>query len=137
MQRIIGKYTGDKPGPLIVITAAMHGNEPAGVKALDLLFKMLEVEPITRPGFSYRGEIIGILGNISAFSQQKRYIKKDINRCWYPEYIAQLLQKDKNDLKDEDFEIRDILDTIGDEIDRLKPSRLFLLDLHLLSLYSL
>jgi succinylglutamate desuccinylase len=130
MHRIIGKYTGDKPGPLIVITAAMHGNEPAGVKALDLLFKMLEVEPITRPGFSYKGEIVGLLGNIPAFSQQKRYIKKDINRCWHPAYIDQLLQKDKNDLRDEDFEIRDILDTIGEEINRLKPSRLYLLDLH-------
>ena len=130
MQRIIGKYTGNDPGPLIIITAAMHGNEPAGVKALDLLFKMLEVEPITRPDFRYKGEIIGILGNIPAYRQNKRYISKDINRCWNPNYISQLLQKEKNNLKDEDYEVRDILDTISVEIDRVKPTKLYLLDLH-------
>lgn len=130
MQRIIGKYNGNAPGPLVVITAAMHGNEPAGVKALDLLFKMLEVEPITKPDFSYHGEILGIIGNMAAYQQKKRFISKDINRCWHPEFITHLLKENINNLKDEDAEIREILDVITAEIEISKPDKLYLLDLH-------
>ena len=130
MNRIIGKYKGSEPGPLLVITAAMHGNEPAGVKALDLLFKMLEVEPITNPDFKYNGEIIGLIGNVKAYTEKKRFVQKDINRCWHRDYVNKLLQKDKSILQNEDFEIRDILDSVSDEINRTNPDKLYLLDLH-------
>ncbi len=130
MNRVIGKFKGTEPGPLLVITAAMHGNEPAGVRALDLLFKMLEVEPITNPDFIYKGEIIGIIGNLQAFHEGKRYIKKDLNRSWDVEHIEKVVKAEKSDLQDEDFEIRDILDTVYDEIIRVGPNKLYLLDLH-------
>ncbi len=129
-ERIIGKYKGNEPGPLLVITGGMHGNEPAGVRALDLLFKMLEVEPITNPNFSYKGEIIGIIGNLQAFKNGKRFIQKDINRSWEPDFIRNLKQMDKDQLRDEDLEIRDILDIIDEEIIRVDPDELYLLDLH-------
>ena len=130
MQRIIGKYKGSESGPLLIITAAMHGNEHAGVKALDLLFKMLEVEPIRNPDFTYKGEIIGLIGNVKAYGLKKRYISKDINRCWEPEFVQQLLKQDKTKLEDEDFEIRDILDIVYEEIGRVFPDKIYLLDLH-------
>jgi len=129
-ERIIGKYKGTAPGPLLVITAAMHGNEPAGVLALDLLFKMLEVEPITNPDFIYRGEIIGIIGNLEAYNQGKRYIEKDINRCWFPDQIENLKAEKIENLKYEDREIRDILDIIGKELAETHADKLYLLDLH-------
>lgn len=129
-QRIIGKYKGNEPGPLLVITGGMHGNEPAGVRALDLLFKMLEVEPITNPDFTYKGEIIGIIGNLQAYKMGKRFIQKDINRSWEPEFIQNLKHSDKDQLHDEDWEIRDILDVIDEEIMRVGPDELYLLDLH-------
>ena len=103
--RVIGKYIGNASGPLLVITAAMHGNEPAGVKALDLLFKMLEVEPITNPDFVYHGEMIGLIGNLSAFNQKKRYIQKDINRSWLPKHINFIKSADISSLSDEDQEM--------------------------------
>ena len=130
MDRVIGKYKGAEDGPLLVITAGMHGNEPAGVKALELLFKMLEVEPITNPDFVYKGEIIGIIGNLSAFQLGKRFISKDINRCWEPDYINKIKDAQKSFLKDEDLEIKEILDAILHEINRLSPTKMFLLDLH-------
>lgn len=129
-ERIIGKYKGTAPGPLLVISAAMHGNEPAGVLALDLLFKMLEVEPITNPDFIYRGEIIGIIGNLEAYHQGKRYIEKDINRCWFPDQIENLKAEKIENLKYEDKEIRDILDIIGKELAETHADKLYLLDLH-------
>ena len=52
-QRLIDRYTHDLNGPLLIVMAAMHGNEPAGVRALEYLFKMLEVEPITNHNFQF------------------------------------------------------------------------------------
>lgn len=128
--RIIGKYVGNAPGPLLVITAAMHGNEPAGVKALDLLFKMLEVEPITNPDFTYHGEIIGLIGNLSAFNNKKRFIQKDINRSWFPLHIDFIKSANKASLKDEDLEMREILDILIKELSETHAEKLYLLDLH-------
>lgn len=128
--RIIGKYKGTEPGPLLVITAAMHGNEPAGVRALDLLFKMLEVEPISNPDFVYKGEIIGIIGNLQAYQKGMRYIEKDINRCWTSEHINFIQATDKNLLLSEDLEIREILDILHQEINERRPDMMYLLDLH-------
>lgn len=129
-ERIVGRYKGNEPGPLLVITAGMHGNEPAGVRALDLLFKMLEVEPITNPDFVYKGEIIGIIGNLEAFKQGKRFITKDLNRLWETAFIQKIKHAEKNQLLDEDLEIRDILEIIENEIKSVKPNELYLLDLH-------
>ena len=96
--------TGDpeaKDAPIIVwMGYSVHGNEPAGVKALDLLFKMLEVEPITNPDFVYHGEIIGLIGNLSAFNQKKRYIQKDINRSWLPKHINFIKSADISSLSE-------------------------------------
>lgn len=125
---VIGKYKGSTSGPLLIITAGMHGNEPAGVRALELLFKMLEVEPITNPSFSYKGEIIGILGNTLAFDQKVRYIDQDINRLW----TKNTMDKIHNDvlLNHEEQEIKRILSIIDAEIENLKPEKIYMLDLH-------
>lgn len=128
--RIIGKYKGKVGGPLLVITAAMHGNEPAGVKALNLLFKMLEVEPITNPDFVYKGEIIGIIGNVQAYQKGQRFIEKDINRCWTADHIHHITSMDKTRLCNEDLEIKEILEVINQEINDRKPDKMYLLDLH-------
>ena len=87
LERVIGQYTGEVKGPLLIVLGGMHGNEPAGVKAIDLLFKMLEVEPITNPEFKFHGKIIGIRGNLRALEEGKRFIVKDINRQWIPEQV--------------------------------------------------
>ena len=52
-------YGGEQSGPSLLVFAGLHGNEPAGIKALQLVHKMLEVEPITNPSFDFKGEIIG------------------------------------------------------------------------------
>jgi len=45
LNRIIGRYDGSEKGPMLVCIGAMHGNEPAGVRAIELVLKMLDVEP--------------------------------------------------------------------------------------------
>lgn len=130
LRRVIGKYKGNKPGPLLVITAGMHGNEPAGIRALETLFTMLEEEPTKNPDFSYCGEIIGITGNIQACARGSRFVTKDINRAWEPGHVEHIRRADKSTLVDEDLEMREIIDTITSEIARLSPGQLYLMDLH-------
>jgi len=87
MERIIGRYSGDGDGPLLIVIGAMHGNEPAGVRAIELLLKMLEVEPIKNRDFSLKGNVIGLIGNYQALQSKVRFIDRDMNRCWSPDVI--------------------------------------------------
>lgn len=101
--RIIGKYTSSKQGPLLFVTAGIHGNEPSGVKALETVFRELEK---TRP--EIEGTIIGVAGNKMALNQNKRYLDEDLNRTWTKENIKSG-KKDTHEKK-EMFEIIDILE---------------------------
>lgn len=134
--RVIGRFSGYEEGPLLVVFGGMHGNEPAGVQAIDLISKMLEVEPITNPDFTYRGHFIGLIGNCKAFKRNKRFIKRDLNRLWTEENVAFVMKTPHNQLKDELLEIREVLDTIREEIARTNPTKLIVLDLHTTSSYG-
>ncbi len=129
-ERIIGRYEGEERGPLLICFGAMHGNEPAGKKALELMFKMLEVEPITNEHFSYKGKLVGMVGNIQAFAQKKRYLRKDLNRQFKEDQIEQLLLRDESELQDEDLELVQIIRAVRKEIELYKPEKLYILDLH-------
>ena len=74
MQRIIGQYNGDKHGDLIIAIGAIHGNEPAGVHALQMLFDMLEKEPLRNPTFKFNGRLVGIIGIIQALERRMRFV---------------------------------------------------------------
>lgn len=130
MDRLIGRYEGKEKGPLLICIGSIHGNEPAGVIALDLMFKMLEVEPITNPDFTFKGRIIGLRGNLRAIQAGKRYLKKDLNRQWTVENVNRIKQAEVTDLIAEDLEIKEILTLIDEEIAAYQPEKIVLLDLH-------
>lgn len=116
---------------MLICLAGIHGNEPSGVKALDLIFKMLEVEPITNPDFIFHGAVIGIAGNLEAIDQNKRYIDKDLNRIWTTENRKRVLSTPREDLLvAEEKEMKDILEVINHEIEVLNPQEIVFLDLH-------
>jgi succinylglutamate desuccinylase len=129
-ERYIGSYEGNERGPLLIVFGAMHGNEPAGVKALDLMFKMLEVEPITNPDFNFCGRLIGLIGNIRAKEKGVRYINRDLNRQWTPENITRINNAKVEDLDEEDLEIKELLEVVHHEINTYQPERLIFLDVH-------
>lgn len=130
LDRIIGKYEGSVKGPLLIVFGGMHGNEPAGVKALELLFKMLEVEPVTNPDFLFRGCLLGIRGNLRAMEKKMRFIDKDLNRQWTEENIQRIRTTPIEDLDSEDLEMLELLSVIEGEVDQYKPDHLIILDLH-------
>jgi len=130
LNRIIGRYTGEEKGPLLICFGGIHGNEQAGLRALDLVFKMLEVEPITNPDFYFKGRILGLRGNLQALQAGKRYLSKDLNRQWTPEHVNQILSNNPSQLESEDLEQHQLLTSIQKEIESYQPSQLIILDLH-------
>lgn len=129
-KRIIGSYEGEERGPLLIVFGGMHGNEPAGYRAIDLMIKMIEVEPITNPGFSFRGKILGLIGNLKAKEKGVRYIDEDLNRCWRDEKIERINSANFDSLGAEEQEIKEILEIIRKEIKEYQPNKVFVLDLH-------
>lgn len=129
-ERIIGRYTGKERGPLLICFGGMHGNEPAGVQALDNMFNMLEVEPITNPKFCFCGRILGIKGNLKAFKKGQRFLEKDLNRQWTKENVARIKQVPHHLLDAEDQELKEVLEIVEQEIDQYEPERVVILDLH-------
>ncbi len=128
-ERVIGRYTGSR-GPLMIAVGGMHGNEPAGISALRILFDMLEKEPSVNPGFEFRGRLVGLIGNMEAFRQRKRYLTQDLNRLWLPEYIAELTRKSPSQWHNEDRQLLGLRQTILDEIESYGPEKVVFVDLH-------
>lgn len=102
LSRIIGIYETGKKGNLLFVTAGIHGNEPAGVLALQRVFKILEKE---KPEIA--GKIIGLSGNLQALKENVRFIDEDLNRTWTEENIR--FRKEDTHEKKEMFDIISIL----------------------------
>ena len=134
--RIIGKYEGSERGPLLICFGAMHGNEPAGVRAIELVLKMLDVEPIKNPEFNYKGKMVGIIGNLAAYNASQRFLVKDLNRQFSKERYQEIKNLPTDDLDSEDKELIALLDLVHQEIEAYKPDKLIILDLHTTSSFG-
>ena len=67
---------GKLSGSTIVVLAGVHGNEQAGVVAINNLSTKLKVD---------KGKIIFIVANLKAIENNKRFIENDLNRCFLDE----------------------------------------------------
>lgn len=126
LSRVIGEYTSNKKGPLLFVTAGIHGNEPSGVKALQRVFAELEK---TNPEIS--GTIVGVMGNKKALGLDKRFIEEDLNRTWKKENI-----KNKKEETHEQREMHEIISVL-EQYSRQKHTKRFFLDCHTTSSDSL
>jgi succinylglutamate desuccinylase len=128
--RIIGRYEGSAPGPLLICIGGMHGNEPAGVAAIEEVFHLLHNEPAVNPGFQYGGVVIGVRGNIAAIRLKQRYIHRDLNRMLLKEELVRIYNCPTELLTPEDREFRDLIMTIEEEKRKYRPNLTLILDLH-------
>jgi succinylglutamate desuccinylase len=124
--RVIGHYVGEEPGPLVVAIGGIHGNEPAGVLALEQLFDLLREEPLINPGFGFRGELLALRGNLSALRAGRRYIDTDLNRIWHPLHR----RPDEPYPTSEARELDSLLAAIDHALGESAADELILLDLH-------
>lgn len=125
LKRIIGEYTQKINGPLLICTAGVHGNEIAGIKALERVFKKLEEKQI-----AIKGSFIGLIGNIEAIKVDKRFIERDLNRIWDRDHMEFIKASPINELtRTEDKEQKALIEIINNYLH--KPHTRFLfLDLH-------
>jgi succinylglutamate desuccinylase len=124
-ERVLGRVTGEAGGPVIVVMAGIHGNEPAGLKAAERIIERLQAD---KP--AVRGSLIALRGNLAALDQEIRFIDKDLNRMWSPQRVAVVRARSRgpwNCVEDrEQFELLDALENI---VDGSVPEHYFL-DLH-------
>lgn len=84
-KRIIGEVIGSEKGPTMVVFAGIHGNEKAGVLAVERILSRIANE-----NFHFKGNVHFILGNISALNQNVRFKDADLNRVWTPDKMDEL-----------------------------------------------
>ena len=82
----IHQFDSGKPGPHVMISAVVHGNELCGAIALDHLFRH-EVRPM-------QGRLSLAFMNVEAFQsfdperpKESRYVDEDFNRLWTKEVL--------------------------------------------------
>ncbi len=130
LPRILGSYSTGAPGPLVIATGGIHGNEPSGALALVRLFAALD-ESAPR----FRGRVLGLTGNLQALNSGERFLDRDLNRAWRPERLAALPSARPEDLSSEDRELVEL----GKEIEAALGARTgaaVFLDLHTTSAES-
>ena len=125
LKRVVSRFSGNQDGPLLIVIGALHGNEKAGVEAIRLMKKMLEVEPITNPDFHFKGAFVGLIGNLQAYQSNKRFIDADLNRIWTKKNI-----KSDELTSSEATEQKQLIKAIKKEVRKNNPSEVVILDLH-------
>lgn len=122
-EREIGHAGGYAPGPTLVCVAGLHGNEPAGARALKRVFDRLVEARIP-----VRGEFAALKGNVTAARTDARLIDEDMNRVWGRERMDRLAAGETVDTS-EGREQRELLEAL-DRVLTHATGRVILLDFH-------
>ena len=122
--RRLADIRGPLPGPTVFVVGAIHGNEPAGVLAVQRVLERLQQQQL-----QVTGRIVAFGGNLSALSRGVRFLQRDLNRQWGGEQIARLLARDPERDGDEDREQRALLSAF-DRVIRTARGPVVFVDLH-------
>ena len=79
--RVVFRLRGEAPGPMLIVLGGIHGNEPAGLHAVEPLLSRLSLDA---------GDFVVLSGNRAALAEGVRYLERDLNRGWSDEAIAAL-----------------------------------------------
>lgn len=131
--RIIGDLKGSKEGPTVIALAGIHGNEPTGIEAIRHVIEKLESKKE-----NFRGRFLGLIGNIEALQQKKRFIDEDMNRIWFTSILDKIRRTPIQDLKTaERRETKKLLEIIDPIIfDEQNKQPVVFVDLHSFSAES-
>lgn len=122
MKRVLGVVEGRQGGPLNILLGGLHGNEVAGVKAINQIFRTIRSHRIP-----VKGTLVGLAGNLQAIAANKRFIDYDLNRCWKEDFVNEVYHKEHT--LAEDIELRSLHQAIFRyHLDKF--SQKILVDLH-------
>ncbi|MBN3945907.1 MAG: aspartoacylase [Nostoc sp. NMS7] len=99
----------------VAIVGGTHGNEFTGAYLIQKFAQFPHL--ITRPSF----ETVSLLANPKAFAARRRYVEKDLNRCFLKQDLADATRNSYEELQAKS--IQNTLISNGDKAD-------FILDLH-------
>ncbi len=80
---LLGWVKGRLDGPLLLCIGGLHGNEPAGVKALEEV-----VGKLSARRDRMAGDFVAAAGNVPALAAGRRFLAYDLNRAWTPSRIG-------------------------------------------------
>jgi succinylglutamate desuccinylase len=122
--RLLGEHTADELGTQLICLASIHGNEQAGVEALkNVLYLLDTVCPLKK------GRLVGLIGNLKALNEGKRFIHADLNRLWSVQQIEHAYQKPEEQRCAEENELVELHNCINKFIQEYNGPTI-LLDLH-------
>ena len=122
--RFLGRVRGPNAGPTLICVGGIHGNEPAGVVALERVLAALNGRSA-----HVDGEFVALAGNRSALAARKRFVDRDLNRAWTDERLARLRSEGDLNGDTEDREQVELLTALDDAVtDSRGP--VYVLDLH-------
>jgi succinylglutamate desuccinylase len=121
--RVLGDCRGPESGPTLIIVGGLHGNEPAGVLALQRVF-----DELARGDVQLRGRFVGLTGNRKALERGQRFLVDDLNRSFWPDRVERL-RRTETPLDAEDEEIRDLDREVRSIVDAARGD-VFFFDIH-------
>ncbi len=116
IERLLGTVEAPREGPTVVGLGGLHGNEPAGVRALEAVLS--ELRHSGRGGLS-RGRFIALTGNRPALEENVRFLERDLNRIWFDPEVADTEGREQAELLE-----------ILDEIRARSSGPVYIIDLH-------
>lgn len=122
LKRLIGKIETNNNAPTIIAVAGIHGNERAGIVALETVF-----EKLTANNVSFNGNFYGFQGNLKAIKENVRFFDFDLNRIWREENFIPTNSEINNSSEYE--ELMDLYSEIKKIVTTKKGPFIFL-DLH-------
>lgn len=125
---IIGWVEGRTGGALLLCVGGLHGNEPAGVRALEEVVAQVEVRR-----HLLTGDFVAVAGNLRALDAGRRFMSYDLNRAWTPTRIEaarrRLRSAGDGSVPAEDRELLRML-AILERVSARRRGPVYVLDLH-------
>ena len=125
---MIGWVEGRTGGALLLCVGGLHGNEPAGVRALEAV-----VARVAARRDLLAGDFVAVAGNLRALEAGRRFISYDLNRAWTPTRIEAARGRPRSGGGDgvhaEDGELLRML-AILERVSARRRGPVYVLDLH-------
>ncbi|NNF28399.1 MAG: hypothetical protein HKN73_14335 [Gemmatimonadetes bacterium] len=121
-ERLIGWVRGRHAGPMLLCIGGLHGNEGAGVAALEEVAGRLASRAT-----EMRGDFVALRGNVRALRAGKRFLRYDLNRAWG--FGGPADEGDRHGRADEDAEVAELMEVL-ERVRAAARGHLYLLDLH-------
>ena len=125
---VIGWVEGRVEGPLLLCVGGLHGNEPAGVRALEEV-----VEHVASRRHLLAGDFVAVAGNLQALDAGRRFLSYDLNRAWTRARIKAARERMRSskggNVPPEDRELLRML-AVLERVSARRRGRVHVLDLH-------